>query len=141
MTTTTALVTSNGTTDRAEPLRRVLRLDVAACAIPGIALVALARPVADLLDVDDATPIVVAGAFLVVLAVDLALLARSSTATLLRLTPWSAAGDVAWAVGSVALALLAPLSGIGRALLVGQGLAVAGMAAAKLAARRSALDG
>lgn len=137
MTTTTAPAVR--TTDATEGLRRVIRLDVAACAVPGIALVALAGPVAELLDVDNTTPIVVAGVFLVVLAADLALLARSSTSILLRLTPWSAAGDLAWAVGSAALALLAPLSGVGRFVVLAQGLAVAGMAIAKLSARRRAL--
>lgn len=138
-TTTTTAAPAEHATNGVDGLRRVIRLDVAACAGPGIALVGLAGPVADLLGVDGTTPIVVAGVFLVALAVDLALLARSSTATLLRLTPWSAAGDMAWALGSVALALLAPLSGIGRAVVLAQGLAVAGMAFAKLAARRRAV--
>lgn len=136
MTTTQPTLTAGPATT--EPLRRVIWLDVAACGVLGLGLLGLARPVADLLDIESSAPIVAAGAFLAVLAVGLVWLARASTPLLLRLTPWSAAGDVAWAVASVALAAAAPLSGVGRVLVAAQGLAVAGMAVAKTSARRHA---
>ncbi|QGG96424.1 hypothetical protein [Actinomarinicola tropica] len=137
-TTTTAAATT--APDRTRTLRAVMNLDVAACAVPGLALVELAGPVADVLGIENATPVTAAGAFLVVLAAELALLARAPARLLLRLTPWSAAGDAAWALGSAAVAAIAPLSGIGRLVVLAQGLAVAGMAVAKLRARRQALD-
>lgn len=132
MTTTQPTIATGPTTT--DPLRRVIWLDVAACGVLGIGLVGLAGPVADLLDIESSAPVVAAGAFLTVLAVGLVWLARASTPARLRLTPWSAAGDVAWAVGSVALAAAAPLSGVGRVLVAVQGLAVAGMAVAKTSA-------
>ena len=49
------------------------------------------------------------------------------------------AGDAAWVVGSIALILLhaASLSPIGLTLLAGQGIAVAGVLALKLAGARA----
>ena len=139
MTTTTAPLAPRTATDA--PLRRVIRVDVVACAGSGALLLAAAGPLADVLDVTNAAPIQAAGAFLVVLGLALAVLARTPHDVLVRLTPWSAAGDALWATGSLAIAAAAPLSGVGRALVAAQGLAVAGMAVAKLMARRHVVGG
>ena len=139
MTTTTARPAARTATDA--PLRRVIRVDVVACAGSGALLLAAAGPLADVLDVTNAAPVQAAGAFLVVLGLALAVLARTPHDVIVRLTPWSAAGDALWAAGSLAIAAAAPLSGVGRALVAAQGLAVAGMAVAKLMARRHVVGG
>lgn len=139
MTTTTAPPAARTATDA--PLRRVIRADVVACAGSGALLLAAAGPLADVLGVTNAAPVQAAGAFLLVLGLALAVLARTPHDVLVRLTPWSAAGDALWAAGSLAIAAAAPLSGVGRALVAAQGLAVAGMAVAKLMGRRHVVGG
>ena len=122
-------------------LRRVIQTDVALCAVSGVALVVGAGVLADLADVNGEAAIDAAGGFLVLLAGALRWLSRAPVEALVRLTPWSAEGDFAWAVGSVVLAVAGSMSGPGRALLVAQAVAVAGMGGAKLVAHRGARAG
>jgi hypothetical protein len=136
--TTTMIAAPDAATAR---LRRVIQTDVALCAVSGVALVAGAGALADLADVEGGGPIVAAGAFLLLLAGALTWLSRAPAEALVRLAPWSAEGDFAWAVGSVALAVAMSMSGTGRALLVAQAVVVAGVGAAKLAAHRGARAG
>lgn len=135
---TTIASSVRSTTDPVDDVRRVLVADAVLCATSGAVLVAAARPLADLAGVDPAWPLAAAGAFLLALAVGLAVLARSSSRRVLALTPWSAEGDLLWAVGSFAVAAGVSLTGPGRALIAAQGLVVAGMALLKTRAVRAA---
>src|SRR3546814_1392977 len=122
-------------------LRRVFRLDVALCASSGVLLVAAAGALADLVDMDGGGPIAAAGVFLIVLAGALAWLAQAGAETVLALTVPSAAGDLAWSVGSVLVAAPVTMNGLGQVLVLPPAAAVAGMAVAKLTARRAAARG
>lgn len=122
-------------------LRRIIRADVALCAASGLVLLLGAGALADLADVDGGGVIAGAGVFLLALAAALAWLSRAPAAVVVRLAPWSADGDFAWALASVALAVGVSMSGAGRALLVAQALVVAGIGGAKLTAHRAARQG
>lgn len=122
-------------------LRRIIQADVALCAVSGLVLLLGAGALADLADVDGGGVIGGAGVFLIVLAGALAWLSRAPSSVLLRLAPWSADGDFAWALASVGLAIGVSMSGAGRALLVAQALVVAWVGAAKLVAHREARAG
>ena len=130
------------TTDHAAAeagLRRLLLADAAICAVSGIGLVVFRSPIADLVGRDSTTALAAIGTFLAVLAIGLSSLARAHRRTMLRLTPWSAEGDLLWAAASLAVAAVASLNGTGRVLVLIQAVAVAGMGVAKLAGRRRAL--
>jgi len=136
--TSTAASPGSRAAGAASTLRRVFLVDVALCAATGALLLAAADPLADLADVSTTSGIRAAGAFLVALAAALAGAARTTTTTLVRVAPWSAAGDLGWALGSFVVALAVDMSAAGRILVVLQALVVVGVAAAKLTARRSA---
>jgi len=135
---TTATTPMPSTDDAMLRLRRVIQTDVGLCAASGVVLVLGAGALADLADVSGGGPIVAAGAFLLLLAGALTWLSRAPAEALVRLAPWSAEGDFAWVIGSVALAVAVSMSATGRVLLVTQAVVVAGMGAAKLAAHRNA---
>jgi hypothetical protein len=124
------------TADVTGPLRRVLRLDASGAALSGLALVLAAGPLTRLADVAAVGAVRVIGLGLLVLAVDLVLLARSRPATLVRYTPWSAMGDVAWMLASFVVAAAVEMNSGARVVVLAQGIAVGGMAVAKLVARQ-----
>jgi len=124
--------------DAATALQRLVQLDAGVAAASGAALMAAAGPLSDLAGVPSTTPSRIVGAFLLLLAVDLVWLGTTSHGNRLRWVPASAAGDLAWAVASVAVAALADLTGPGRALIVVQGLAVLAIGEAKLLLHRRA---
>ena len=119
-------------------LRQVVRLDIGVCAASGVALVAGARPLADLAGLAGGGETAAVGGFLLVLAAGLVLLARASARTLVQLVPWSAEGDLAWAAASALVAGTVSMNGTGRALVLAQGVIVAGVGVAKLRAHRAA---
>lgn len=124
----------------ADELRHVIGADAALCAVSGAALVGLAAPLADLVGLTGGGgPLVGVGTFLLVLAAGLAWLRRAPHDTLLRLTPASAGGDLVWAAASVVVAVTVSMNLGGRAAVVVQAAAVAGVGLAKLRARRLAL--
>lgn len=120
-------------------LRRVIAEDAVLCGVSGAVLLVGAAPLADLVDLDGGGPLIAIGAFLIALAAALAWLRQAPTAELLRLSPISAAGDLAWAVASLVVAVAVSMNTAGRVAVVVQGLVVAGVGAAKLRARRAAL--
>ena len=122
----------------AQHLRDLVRVDAAAAAISGLALLAAAGPLTDLTGLTTAGPARVVGAFLLLLALDLAWLGAASDQARQRWVPISAAGDILWSVASFAVAAGADLTGPGRALIVMQGLLVLGVGEAKLVLHRRA---
>lgn len=124
-----------------DQLRSLMGADAALAAVSGLVLVLAGGPLSDLAGVDTAGPARLAGAFLLVLAVDLALLARATDAARQRWVPVSAAADLLWAAGSIAVAVLAELSGPGRALVAAQGVLVLGIGEAKLVLHRRGRGG
>lgn len=119
-----------------DQLRAVVGADAALAAVSGLVLVLAAGPLSDLAGVATAGPARLAGAFLLVLSVDLALLARATDAARQRWVPASAAADLLWAAGSIGVALLAELTGPGRALIGAQGLLVLAIGETKLVLHR-----
>jgi hypothetical protein len=123
------------TPDVTGPLRLVLRLDASGAAVSGLVLVLAAGPLARLADVAAVGVVRLIGLGLLVLAVDLVLLARSRPSTLVRFTPLSAMGDVAWMVTSFVVAAAVEMNSGARVVVLAQGIAVGGVALAKLVAR------
>jgi hypothetical protein len=115
----------------AHDLRRLLRADAALCLVSGAVVAAAARPIADLLDVTSTSPILVTAGVLVVVGLALVALAAAPRAVLAVGSALSAAGDAVWAIGFAAVAVLAPLSGEGRALVLAQAALVAAIGLAK----------
>ncbi len=119
-------------------VRRVVRADVALAAVSAAGLLGAARPLADLADLRTTGPLLAFGGFFAVLALGLLALGAAPARTLVRLTPVSGAGDVAWAAASVVVALVADLSGAGRAVVLVQAIVVLAMGEAKIALARRA---
>ena len=130
-TSTTAARTST------DPIRRILAVDAAVCLATGAALVAGATTIADRADLAGPGAVQVIGAFLVVLAVDLALFARAPERWARIGATVTAAGDVGWVAGSVLLAATAGLPGWATAGVLVQAVVVLAIAGAKLGALRS----
>ena len=107
----------------------------------GSALLAAAGPVSDLVGVSTTGPVRAVGALLVVLGMGMAWLGSAGDNARQRWVPLSAAGDIAWAVASFAVALVGDLSGPGRALILVQGVLVLAVGEAKLVLRRRAGGG
>jgi hypothetical protein len=122
----------------ARHLRDLVRVDAAVAAISGVALLVAAGPLTDLAGLTTTGSARAVGAFLVLLALDLAWLGAASDQARLRWVPLSAAGDLLWTGASFAVAAFADLSGPGRALIVLQGLLVLGIGEAKLTLHRRA---
>jgi len=119
-------------------LRRIVMADAVLTAVAGVGLLGAAETWADEAGLATTGPVVAVGGFFVGLAVVVALLGRLPAATLVRAAPLNAVGDLAWAAGSVAVALAADLSGTGRAIVLAQAVAVLAVGEAKLLfARRS----
>lgn len=119
-------------------LRQLMVADALFTGVAGIALLAAADPLAEEAGLSATGPLVAIGAFFVVLAAVVAGLGRASDAAVLRLVPLNGFGDVAWAAASVVVALAADLSGSGRALVLGQAVAVLAIGEAKLVLARRA---
>ncbi|CAN5482440.1 hypothetical protein BH23ACT3_BH23ACT3_18810 [soil metagenome] len=98
-----------------------------------------AGPLTRLADVPAVGALRLIGVGLLVLAADLVLLSRSRRSTLVRFTPFSAAGDVVWTVASFVVAAAVEMNPGARVGVVLQGVAVGGVAVAKLLTRRRAL--
>ena len=79
----------------------------------GFALLAAADAISDLAGVATTGPVRAVGAFLVVLGMGLAWLGSAGDDARQRWIPLSAAGDIAWALASFALAFVADLSAAG----------------------------
>jgi hypothetical protein len=138
---TTTVPTSTSFTDTLSAVaavRRVVQADAVLCLVAGGVLVAGFAPIADVAGIEPTWPVAAVGAFLLLLGVNLLLLARAAARHLLALTPWSADSDFAWVVASVVVAVAASMTGPGRALVLAQAVAVAGMGVAKLRAVRAA---
>ena len=119
-------------------LRQLIAVDAAICFGSGLVLLVAAAPVADLIGVSTTTPVRVVGAFLLLLGVGLAWLSRASDRARSRWVPINAAGDLLWAAASLAVAVLADLTGPGRALIAAQGLLALAIGEAKLVLHRRA---
>lgn len=120
--------------------RRLLEADAVGSAAVGLALAAAPTQVADLLgttasSVLGSTTLRWLGVALLVLAVDLALLARTRIARPAVLV--AGIGSIAWELASLAVAVLADLSPIGTVLVVGQGLAFGALGVLQLRAGRA----
>lgn len=113
--------------------RRLLLADASLSAALGAVLVTAAP--ADLLGLSSTTPLRVVGAVLLVLAADLALLARTRAAR--RWVLLAGVGSLAWEAASLALAVLGDLSAVGTALVVGQGLVFGALGVLQLRAGRA----
>ncbi len=122
MTTTTLSPTAAPTAERR--LRLLLGIDAAVTGISGLIALAAPEGVADVLGVDATGWVRLVGVVLVLLAVDLALVARASVPTLRRWTPAFAVADFTWVAATVVLIALGAFSGGGTVLA-----AVAGVAA------------
>jgi len=118
--------------DATVAVRRVVLADAAVTGAGGALLLATASWTADLVGLANSGPVVIIGAFFVVLAAVMALLGRADDERLLRLVPLNAVGDLGWAVASVATVVLVDLSGTGRVLIAVQALAVLAIGEAKL---------
>jgi hypothetical protein len=116
----------------ADRARRLVRFDSLLCLASGALLVVGATPLTDLAGVEPPAPALAAGVFLLVMAAGLALLARAQLRVLRVVLPWSGEGDLLWAAGSVALAVMVDLTGPGRALVLAQAAVVALVGLAKL---------
>jgi hypothetical protein len=114
-------------------LRRLLRADAALCLISGSVVAAAARPLADLLGVTSTAPILATAGVLAVVGLALVGLAAAPRVLLAPGSVLSATGDAVWALGFATVAVLAPLSGPGRALVLAQAAVVAGIGLAKRA--------
>jgi hypothetical protein len=112
-------------------LRRLLRADATLCLVSGAVVAAAARPIADLLDVTATGPILATAGVLVVTGLALVALAKAPRAVLSAGSALSAIGDALWAIGFAGVALLTPLSGPGRALVLAQAALVAAIGLAK----------
>lgn len=120
--------------------RRLLEVDAVGSAAVGVALAAAPTHVADLLgttasSVLGSTTLRWLGVALLVLAVDLALLARTRVARPAVLV--AGFGSIAWELASLAVAVLADLSTLGTVLVVGQGLAFGALGVLQLRAGRA----
>jgi hypothetical protein len=125
MTTTTHPHAATRTDPAERRLRTVLGLNATSSLIGGLVALLAAGWTADTLGVDTTGWVRLIGAGLVVFALDVGLLARTSTATLRRWTPAVSAGDAAWVVATVVLLALGAFSGAGVVIAVALGLAVA----------------
>ena len=121
MTTTTLSPTAAPTAERR--LRLLLGIDAAVTGISGLIALAAPEGVADVLGVDATGWVRLVGVVLVLLAVDLALVARSSVPTLRRWTPAFAVADFTWVAATVVLIALGAFSGGGTVLAAVAGLA------------------
>jgi len=121
-------------------LQDLVRADAIVCAVGGFALLAAADAISELAGVATTGPVRAVGAFLVVLGMGLAWLGSTGDDARQRWIPLSAAGDIAWALASFALAFVADLSAAGRALILVQGVLVLAIGEAKLVLRRRAGD-
>ena len=111
-----------------ERARSLLRADAALCAVSGLALVAAAVPLAELLERERVTAVRIVGALLLVVAVDFALLSRVREQ---RLAPaLTAVGvlNVAWVAGTAALVIAGVFEPLGAILAVLSGVLVAAFA-------------
>ncbi len=133
MTTITHLVTRPRSWDAAV----LLRLDAALCAATGALAVAAAPVVADVLGPDVTTTAVrVVGVALLVWAVDVALLARTSGRLLRRATVAVAGVNVAWELATVVLVAAGAFSLGGAVLALAVGAVVGGLGLLQLRALR-----
>lgn len=120
--------------------RRLLEVDAVGSAAVGLALAAAPTQVADLLgttasSVLGSTTLRWLGVALLVLAVDLAVLARTRVARPAVLV--AGIGSIAWELASLTVAVVADLSAIGTVLVVGQGLAFGALGVLQLRAGRA----
>lgn len=115
--------------------RRLLEVDAGASGVLGLALAALPAQVADLLGTSGTTVLRWLGVALLVLAADLALLARTRHAR--RAVVAAGVGSVAWELASLVVAAVAGLSAAGTVLVVAQGLAFGVLGVLQLRAGRA----
>ena len=113
---------------------RLLRLDGVLCAGMGGAMALATGPTAELLGTDATGVVRAVGIALVVYGV--ALLAAAGTRRVTTSLRTAGVGNLAWEVGSLAVAALAELSTAGRVLVAAQGLAVGALGVVQLRAAR-----
>jgi len=130
--TTTTLPSSTTVRSPERDLRRLLAADAAVTGASGLLALVGASWVGDLLGVDATGWIRAVGAVLLVLAVDLALTARSSVSNLGRWTPAFAATDFAWVAATAVLIAAGAFDGAGVAITAVAGLAVLEVGITKL---------
>lgn len=123
---------------RPDPVRRILTIDAAFCIVAGTALLSSATPIAEHADLASPAVVQAIGAFLVVLGVVLAVLARAPERWARLGTAVTGLGDVGWAVGSLVIAATAALPVWAAGAVVVQAAFTLGIAMAKRAALRSA---
>lgn len=143
MTTTTRTTTADVAVRpvrpaRTDPVRRILTIDAAFCILASTTLLASAAPIADHADLASPTVVQAIGAFLLLLGVGLAVLARAPQRRARLGTAVTGLGDVGWAVGSLVLVVAAGLPAWATVAVVVQAVLTLGIAIAKRAALRSA---
>jgi hypothetical protein len=114
-------------------LRPLLGIDAATCILTGIVAVAVAGPVADLIDVGTSWVRGI-GAFLLVYGAGLGLLARAPRSILRPGTTATIAWDGLWVAVTVVLAVAGTFSGTGVAVMGVVGLVVGTLGVAKAGA-------
>jgi hypothetical protein len=108
-----------------ERARTLLRADAALCGASGIALIAAAPPLATLADGEPVGAVRAVGAFLVLVAIDYYLAARTRADRVAAAATVVGAVNVLWILGTLAVVAAGPLEPLGAALGLG-GAAIAG---------------
>jgi hypothetical protein len=114
------------------PLRTILRIDSAACLALGAAALIFAGRLADAIGVDSSLAVRVVGVVLVVYAIALAELSRSTPRLVAMTGRVTAATDAAWVAASVALMAADVFSDRGDVAVGALAIAVAAIGVGKL---------
>ena len=138
--TTTASPVFTAVPAAAAPLRRLLRVDAALCAVTGAVAAAAPAAVADLLGPDVGTTVVrVVGIALLVYALDLVLVSSAADRWQRPAALVAGVGNVAWEVATVVLVALGAFSVLGAVVALGVAAVVGGLGLLQLRAARRAL--
>lgn len=135
-TTAASLATGGANTTPIRRLRRLLTVDAVTCLATGLVAAAAAPGMHDRLGLASATPMVAVGAFLVVYASGLAVLARTDERLARTGAGVTVAGDAMWVIATVALVLVGTFSGLGVAVAAAVGVVVAVLGTEKALALR-----
>lgn len=123
-------------TDSSSKLRNVLRINSALSFTTGLIGLIAASSVADMLGVEQVWLVRSLGGGLGLFAASLFFTARSTTKTLLKLTPTISFNDFAWVVGTIAVIALGWLSTTGAIVMGILGVAVLELGLLQLQAHR-----
>lgn len=118
-------------------LRVLLHIDSAICLVGGVAVVALASPLAADLDIDGTIVVRSVGVCLVGYGIVLALLARATTRTVTMAGRLTAVADACWLLGTVALIAADAFSARGDLIVTVAAIPVAALGLGKVTTLRS----